>query len=93
MNYQILLKKASNELRSLNIKNPILDSEILLANSLKITREKLMLNLNKDISNEEMNFFNILLNKRKKKEPIAYIFNNKEFWKTNFFVLTIDKQD
>ena len=52
MNYQILLKKASNELRSLNIKNPILDSEILLANSLKITREKLMLNLNKDISNE-----------------------------------------
>jgi len=86
MNYQILLKKASNELRSLNIKNPILDSEILLANSLKITREKLMLNLNKDISNEEMNFFNILLNKRKKKEPIAYIFNNKEFWKTNFFV-------
>jgi len=86
MNYQILLKKASSELNSLNIKNPILDSEILLANSLKISREKLILNLNKDISNEEKNFFNILLNKRKKKEPIAYIFNNKEFWKTNFFV-------
>jgi len=86
MNYQILLKKAANELSSLNIKNPILDSEILLANSLKISREKLILNLNKDISNEEKNFFNILLNKRKKKEPIAYIFNNKEFWNTNFFV-------
>ena len=86
MNYQILLKKASKELKSISVSNPILDSEILLSNALKISREKMLLNLNKKITQSEIDKFNKLLIKRKKKEPIAYIFGSKEFWKTTFVI-------
>ena len=45
-----------------------------------------MLNLNKKTTESEIKKFNFLLEKRKKKKPIAYIFNKKELWNINFFV-------
>ena len=86
MNYIEVLNKSQKELKKYNVKNPILDSEILLSKVLKLSREDLLINLHKKITEEEKNFFFKYVNRRKKKEPIAYIVGHKEFWKNNFEV-------
>ena len=84
MNYQQVLSKGTKILKSNNIKSFNLDSEILLASSLKLDRVGLLLNLNNEITkNQKENYFN-LIDRRKKNEPIAYIIGFKEFWKNNF---------
>ena len=84
MNYQSVLSEATKTLKNHLIKNPKLDCEILLSNALKIEREKLLVNLNQEINGKDLNKFNDLINRRKKKEPIAYIIGYKEFWKKKF---------
>ena len=86
MNYQNILYKTANILEKNFIKNSKLDCEILLSKTLKIKREKLLINLDKKISNSELYKYYQLINRRKKKEPIAYILGYKEFWKNKFFV-------
>tara|TARA_B100000686_G_C16713225_1_gene930443 strand:+ start:221 stop:1066 length:846 start_codon:yes stop_codon:yes gene_type:complete len=86
MNYQITLSEGTNILKKNFVKNPILDSEILLASVLKIKREKLLLNLDKAINDKQLNNFYNLINRRKYKEPLAYIIGYKEFWKRNFII-------
>ena len=86
MNYQTVLSEATRILKGKLIKNPKLDSEILLSNTLNIEREKLLINLNQEINNEDLKNFNNLIKRRKKKEPIAYIIGYKEFWKKKFKV-------
>ena len=66
MDYKSILNQASESLKDFNIKNPKLDSELLLSNSLKISRENLLLNLDKKISFVENKKFNRLVEKRKK---------------------------
>ena len=63
-----------------------IDSELLLCNVLKLSRENLLINLDKILKNESYNKYKKLLNRRKKKEPMAYILKKKEFWKNKFFV-------
>ena len=86
MNYIEVLNKSQKELKKYNVKNPILDSELLLSKVLKLSREDLLINLHKKITEEEKFFFFKYVNRRKKKEPIAYIVGHKEFWKNNFEV-------
>lgn len=86
MNYQTIINRAANILRNNSILNPYLDSEILLSNILHTTREKLLLNLEKQITLQERKKFDIVIEKRKKKEPLAYILSKKEFWNTNFII-------
>ena len=86
MNYQEILDYGSNILKLNNIKSFNLDSEILLSLALKIDRSKLILNLDKKIKNNEKLFFFKCIERRKKKEPIAYITGYKEFWKNKFRV-------
>ena len=63
-----------------------IDSELLLCNVLKLSRENLLINLDKILKNESYNKYKKLLHRRKKKEPMAYILKKKEFWKNKFFV-------
>jgi len=88
MNCQTVLSKATKILKGQLIKNPKLDCEILLSNALKIEREKLLINLNQEINKKDLNNFNNLIDRRKRKEPIAYIIGYKEFWKKKFKVNT-----
>ena len=88
MNCQTVLSKATKILKGQLIKNPKLDCEILLSNVLKIEREKLLINLIEEINEKDLNNFNNLIDRRKKKEPIAYIIGYKEFWKKKFKVNT-----
>ena len=84
MNYQELLIKGTKILKSNNIKSFNLDSEILLASSLKLDRTRLLLNLNDKIKKNQKKSFFSLINRRKKNEPIAYILGFKEFWRNKF---------
>ena len=86
MNYNTVLNHASNLLESFNIRNPRLDSELLLCDSLRTSRENLLLNLNKKIKIKQYNKFLKLLNQRKKKKPIAYILGFKDFWRSKFII-------
>ena len=86
MNYFNALNYGNKLLKSSNIKNHILDSELLLSKVLNLSREKLLLNLECKINKKNFNKFKKLILRRKKNEPIAYIIKKKEFWRYNFKV-------
>ena len=71
-------------LKENNISSFKIDCEILMSQTLSISREKVLLNLEKIIKKEEKERYFNLINRRKKNEPIAYITKNKSFWKNNF---------
>ena len=86
MNCSKVISQGVNILKKKLIKNPFLDCEMLLSKTLKIKRENLLLNLDMKIKKDEIKQFKKLINRRKKKEPIAYILGYKSFWKSNFKV-------
>ena len=81
-----VLNYGSKVLKSNNIKTYRLDAELLLAEVLNKTREELLTNLNEYLDLNKLKKFKKLLKRRKRKEPIAYIFSRKEFWRYNFIV-------
>ena len=86
MNCSEVISNAAYILKENLIKNPYLDSEMLLSKALKIKRENLLTNLNMKLKNKDIIKFNKLIERRRKKEPIAYILGYKSFWKSNFKV-------
>jgi release factor glutamine methyltransferase len=84
MNYIEILNNGKNFLKKNKIKNPILDSELLLSKVLNKSREEILLNSNYILKKQEINKFNSYLLRRKYNEPIAYILGFKYFWKYKF---------
>ena len=85
MNTTELIKTGSEILKKNNISSYSLDSEIILSNILKITREKLLIYEDK-VTNKIVKKFKKLIIRRSLKEPIAYIIKNKEFMSKSFYV-------
>ena len=81
-----VLTKSKNVLKKSNIPSASLDCELLLSSSLNISRELLFMNHTEKINDIQLKEFYNLLDRRKKKEPIAYILNKKEFWNNSFYV-------
>ncbi len=86
MNYLEALNRGNKILKESNIISYSIDSELLLAKVLNSSREKLLINLNKEITKKKYLIYSKLISRRKKKEPIAYILKKKEFWKNEFYV-------
>ena len=86
MNFQQILTKASSQLKLKNIKSSKLDSELLLAKTLNLSREEVLLNLNKKINQPDLKKYNYYVHLRNQHKPIAQIINYKFFWKYKFFV-------
>ena len=86
MNLGDALALGNKILKFNNINSHSLDSELLLAKTLSISREELLINLNSKIEKNIFNNYKRLIRRRKQKEPIAYILKKKEFWKYNFYV-------
>ena len=84
MKYIEILNNGKNFLKKNKIKNPILDSELLLSKALNKSREEILLNSNHILKKQEINRFNSYLLRRKYNEPIAYILGFKYFWKYKF---------
>ena len=80
------IKAGSKLLKEKNISTYILDSELLLSKSLNKPREEILINLDLNINRKVLEDFNKYLLRRSKKEPIAYLLGEKEFWSKNFFV-------
>ena len=80
------IKSGSKLLKEKNIRTCILDSELLLSKSLNKSREEILTNLDQNINKSALINFNKYLIRRSKKEPIAYLLGEKEFWSKRFFV-------
>ena len=74
------------ELKRSNNLNSRLDSEILVSHLINVPREIIHSKLKENLPSSKTEELQKLVNRRAKKEPIAYILNNKEFWSTNFYV-------
>jgi len=86
MNVSELLQSGAKVLRLNRIETHQLDSELVLSNLLKKQRENLIINLNLKVSETTVLNFKNLINRRAKREPLAYILRNKEFWSKDFLV-------
>ena len=86
MNYIEILKIGENFLKNNNIKNPYLDSELILSKAINRERQEILLNINKKLNNKDIIKFRTYLLRRIEKEPIAYILGFKHFWNYKFFI-------
>jgi len=77
---------AEQELKRSNNLNSRLDSEILVSYLINVPRESIYSKLKENLPLNKTEELQKLVSRRVKKEPIAYILNNKEFWSTNFYV-------
>jgi len=86
MNIENALNIANNILKD-NCNNSYqLDSELLMSKIFEKDRKFIILNSNKKLTEEKLEQFNCLINKRSKGEPIAYLLKKKDFWKYEFYV-------
>ncbi len=81
-----LLKWAASYFKSHNIDSPRSTAEILLAHTLEIKRIDLYLRYDQPLTTGELAEFKVLIKRRVKKEPVAYIVGHKEFWSMDFTV-------
>lgn len=83
---QEILQKNYKDLLNHNIQTAKIDSEVILANILNTTRINLITKQNVTLNKKQEDLFSKLVERRKQKEPVAYILNKKEFWNENYFV-------
>ena len=86
MNIEIAIKKACQELKNNQIGSALLDSELLLSKAIKKDRKFILLNLDKELNQNEQDSFKSLILKRSKGKPLAYLTGLKSFWKHEFKV-------
>ena len=86
MNILSALNRANQILKFNGIVSSRLDCEILISKVLKTNRANVILNINKNLTSDELSYFNELIDQRSKKKPIAYLVGKKEFWKYEFYV-------
>jgi len=79
-----LLAEASAQLQA--CATPKLDAELLLCHTLKKDRSWLIAHADDVLDEATINDFNILLARRIRREPVAYITGEKEFWSRSFHV-------
>jgi release factor glutamine methyltransferase len=86
MNIKNTFNKGMRILQNNNTTNPLIDTTILLSESIQKDKKHIILNPKEPISSKQLNKFINLIERRKKGEPIAYIINKKEFWRDEFYV-------
>jgi release factor glutamine methyltransferase len=78
-----LLNWSTDHLEHHGIENPRLNAELLLAYSLKVSREGLYIYLNDQIKENAQKTFEDLVRRRIAGEPLQYILGHQEFWSIN----------
>ena len=86
MNILSAINRANDLLKFHGIISSKLDCEILISEVLKTDRANIILDMNRDLTNNELSYFNELIKQRSKKKPLAYLTKKKEFWKYQFYV-------
>lgn len=65
---------------------PRLDAEIILAETMSVDRDKLLIYYDSVLSKEESDTYTNYVERRVQREPVAYIIGNKEFWSLRFII-------
>ena len=86
MNIFSAVIEATNILKDKSILSAQLDTEILMAKALDKNREYIILNHDKVLNVENLEYFKKLVKERATRKPIAYLLNKKFFWKSEFYV-------
>ena len=86
MNIQSALTEGLNILKNKSILSAKLDSEILMAKALGKKREYIILNNDKILKEQNLEYFKQLVQERATRKPIAYLLNKKSFWNSEFDV-------
>ena len=86
MNIALALSQGSEILKNKFIPNPQLDSEILMAKTIKKDRNFIILNSNNFLNKNELSYFYNLIEQRSAGIPVAYLINNKNFWNLEMFI-------
>jgi release factor glutamine methyltransferase len=86
MNIQSAVIEGTSVLKSKSIISAQLDTEILMAKALGKSREYIILNHDKVLNIENLEYFKKLVHERATRKPIAYLLNKKFFWKSEFYV-------
>ena len=87
MNINTALNHGIKILKDKLISTSSLDSEIIMAKIINKNRKYILLNLDKQLNQNEIENFYKLIKKRSTGNPIAYITNRKFFWNSEFFVM------
>jgi len=80
------LAKNYQDLLNHNIQTAKIDTEVILADVLKISRVSLITKQNTVLNQGQEDLFAKFIKRRKQQEPVAYILNKKEFWNENYYV-------
>jgi len=84
MNIHNAIREGTKFLRKNNVNYPELDSELLLAKVLRKEREYLILNLDKNVNEDNLKDYKDLIEERSFGKPIAYLTKKKSFWNSEF---------
>lgn len=80
------LKWALEKLKEKGLEEPRLDAEVLLSHLLGMSRTKLYVNINAELTRSESEKFRLLIKRRGLREPVSYITGTKEFMSLDFKV-------
>lgn len=86
MTVKEILDKSTAFLKQKGIETPRLDSEFLLAHTMKLRRMDLYLKFDQPVQENEINKSRDFIVRRSKNEPVAYITGEKDFYKSTFHV-------
>ena len=79
MNIQLAITEGAKILKDKFVKNPFLDSELLMSKVVKKDKKYLLLNHDQEVKIEDLKYFKKLIEKRANGQPIAYLINKKFF--------------
>lgn len=80
------MKQAADMLSSNRIERARLEAELLLAHILELRKEDLIIHPNQELTDPQEENFQQLIERRCRKEPLAYIVGQREFWSLEFKV-------
>ena len=81
-----LAEWAAQDFRARGIETPRLDAEVLLSDVLQRTRTQLILDCDRELSDDELAVLRGLIKRRRGREPLAYLRGHREFYGREFLV-------
>jgi len=81
-----LLTWTTQDFRALGIPTARLDAELLLAHALRVDRVRLYMDMDRPLSPDELAAMRALVVRRRKREPVAYLLGQREFYRRAFVV-------
>ena len=75
-----VLRNAVLELQGAHIETASMDARMLLQFVLELTREELLLDNEREISPKQLAQYQLLLDKRKNRQPVSQLIGKREFW-------------